>query len=128
MERTSGGPRDQGFDAFLPLSEAVYQILLSLEDRPRHGYAVIQDIRRRTGGTVNLTASTLYGALKRLRGDALVAEVDAPPDEEDDDPRRRYYLLTERGRRLLRAEAMRLRAALATAVRRGLVPPDLEGG
>lgn len=111
----------------LPLSEPVYQILLSLAGRPLHGYGVIQDIRRRTDGLVDLTASTLYGALKRLRKDALVDEVDAPAGEEGADPRRRYYTLTARGRDLLRAEALRLRKAVEAAVRKGLVPPAGSG-
>ena len=33
-----------------PLSPQVFQILLSLADRERHGYAIIQEIRDRTGG------------------------------------------------------------------------------
>jgi DNA-binding PadR family transcriptional regulator len=105
----------------VPLSEPVYQILLSLSDRALHGYAVIQDVRDRTGGAVELTASTLYGALKRLRGDGLVREVERPPAEADDDPRRRYYTLTGPGREVLRAEALRLRRAVDAAVRKGLV-------
>lgn len=107
----------------MPLSEPVYQILLSLSDRALHGYAVIQDVRERTDGAVELTASTLYGALKRLRGDGLVREVERPSGEADDDPRRRYYTVTGNGRKVLRAEALRLRRAVEAAVRKGLVSP-----
>jgi len=112
--------------AHLPLSEPVYQILLSLADRALHGYAVIQDVKERTDGDVDLTASTLYGALKRLRGDGLVEEVDAPAGVEDD-PRRRYYTVTGLGRDVLRAEALRLRSAVEHAVRKGLVAPGSPG-
>jgi DNA-binding PadR family transcriptional regulator len=102
-----------------PLSVPVFQILLSCSDSVLHGYAIIQDIRERTGGRVDLTASTLYGALKRLLADGLVEERDAPSDAEDDDPRRRYYATSEAGRALLAAEAARLRQALEEAEAKG---------
>ena len=62
-----------------PLSVPVFQILLSCSDSVLHGYAIIQDVRERTGGRVHLTASTLYGALKRLLADGLVEEQAAHP-------------------------------------------------
>jgi DNA-binding PadR family transcriptional regulator len=91
-----------------PVSPQVFQILLSLLDGAMHGYALIQDIRRRTGGEVVLTASTLYAAVKRLLGSGWIEEVepDAPPPDHDD--RRRYYRITPLGRAAARAEAQRL--------------------
>jgi DNA-binding PadR family transcriptional regulator len=102
-----------------PLSVPVFQILLSLSDSVLHGYALIQDIRERTDGRVHLTASTLYGALKRLLADGLVVERDAPPDTETDDPRRRYYAISRAGREVLGAEAERLRRSLDEAAAKG---------
>lgn len=102
-----------------PLSVPVFQILLSLSDSVLHGYALIQDIRERTDGRVHLTASTLYGALKRLLADGLVEERDAPPDAVSDDPRRRYYAIAPDGRDVLRSEADRLRRALEEAAAKG---------
>ena len=99
----------------LPLSVPVYQILLSVSDRALHGYAVIQDVRARTDGEVELTASTLYGALRRMLDTGMVEEVDSPPDADADDPRRRYYAVTSFGRDVVRAEAARLERALAQA-------------
>ena len=107
----------------LPLSVPVYQILLSVSDRALHGYAVIQDVRDRTGGEVELTASTLYGALRRLLEAGMVDETEAPAGVEDDDPRRRYYAITPFGRRVARAEAERLERALAQARRKALWSP-----
>ena len=54
-----------------PISAQVFQILLAVSDKQLHGYAIIQDIKRRTEGRLTLTASTLYSAIKRLarRGD-----------------------------------------------------------
>lgn len=108
----------------LPLSIPVYQILLALADRELHGYAIIREIRERTGGEVDLTASTLYGALKRLEEDGLIGEAEGRPDPLLDDSRRRYYRVTPRGRTVARAEANRLERALRDARGKGI----LDGG
>jgi DNA-binding PadR family transcriptional regulator len=97
-----------------PLSPQVLQILLSLADGPKHGYAIIADVRARTGSEISLTASTLYDALSRLADDRSIAEVDAPASA-DRDSRRRYYSLTPAGREAVRAEVGRLERALASA-------------
>ena len=90
------------------LSGPAFQVLLALADGEQHGYAIIQDIRERTGGLERLTASTLYAVLKRLLDAGLIHEVDPPADATD--PRRRYYALTPAGRAAGRAEAARLEA------------------
>ena len=97
------------------LSAQVFQILLSLLDGEMHGYALIQDIRRRTDGEIVLTASTLYAAVKRLVGSGWLEEVshDTPPPGHDE--RRRYYRITARGRAAARTEAQRLERLTAMA-------------
>ena len=97
-----------------PLSAQVFQILLSLLDQDLHGYALIQDIRQRTGGEISLTASTLYAATKRLLARDLIEEVEltTPPPHDD---RRRYYRITSRGRAAAREEARRLERLTAMA-------------
>jgi DNA-binding PadR family transcriptional regulator len=97
-----------------PLSPQVFQILVSLVDGPRHGYAVIQDIRERTADEVLLTASTLYDALARLLDQEWIEEIDAPAKDETAGARRRYYRLTAAGREAVRQEAARLERQLAT--------------
>lgn len=104
----------------LPLSIPVYQILLSLSDRTLHGYAIMEDVRERTDGEVDLTASTLYGAVKRLLTDGLIQETEAPAGIESDDSRRRYYACTPSGLAVLRAETRRLERALRDAAAKGL--------
>ncbi len=95
-----------------PISEAVFHMLLSLVDGPMHGYGMIQDVERRTGGSVVLGSGTLYSAIKRMRRDGWLAEATVADPE---DPRRRYYELTELGRRVVRAEARRLDAMVRHA-------------
>ena len=110
-------------ESHLPLSVPVHQILLSLAGRDQHGYSVIKDIRERTDGEVELTASTLYGALSRMLEDGLIEEVrDPKPEPEDWDSRRRYYRVTEHGREVARAEARRLARTVDQARERGLGP------
>jgi DNA-binding PadR family transcriptional regulator len=103
-----------------PLSPQVFQILLSLAERPRHGYAIILEIQERTASKTRLTASTLYAALKRLLDAGLVAEVAAKAG--DSDPRRRYYRLTPSGVAAGRAEAARLDALTTEARARRWLP------
>jgi DNA-binding PadR family transcriptional regulator len=98
-----------------PLSSQVFQILLSLLDEQLHGYALIQDIRRRTDGEVVLTASTLYAAVKRLLGVGWIEEIEHDTPPPDHDSRRRYYRITARGRAAARTEALRLERLTAMA-------------
>lgn len=102
-------------ERFLPLSPQVFQILLSLHEAPRHGYAVIQDVEVRTDGEMRLTASTLYDALARLVDQTLI--VRAPAPEGEGDSRRRYYRITALGREVAAAEADRLTRLLGMARR-----------
>src|SRR5437762_1498465 len=93
---------------FLPLTPAVFHILLTLADGEAHGYAMMQDVTRRSGGTVRLGPGTLYGAISRLLNDGIIEESEERPDPEMDDTRRRYYRLTKLGGRVLAAETERL--------------------
>jgi DNA-binding PadR family transcriptional regulator len=109
---------------FLPLSAQVFQILLSLAEAPRHGYAIIVDVRERTGGEIALTASTLYDALARLLDQQLIRETAAPAPRgtgASSDARRRYYELTTLGRDVAQAEARRLERLVAMARARKLL-------
>ena len=93
----------------VPLSEPVFHILLSLADSGAHGYGLILDVRRRTGGHVELSTSTLYGALKRMIRDGLITESGVRPAPEADDERRRYYQITDFGRKVVDLEAQRIK-------------------
>jgi DNA-binding PadR family transcriptional regulator len=104
----------------LPLSPAVFHILLALADGDRHGYAIMRDIDDRTDGVVGVGPGMLYGSIKWLLGDGFIE--DAPARGKGEDERRRYYRLTASGRALLKAEATRLEAAVGLARARRVLP------
>jgi DNA-binding PadR family transcriptional regulator len=109
----------------LPLTPAVFHILLALADEEAHGYAIMQEVAERSEGQVRLGPGTLYGAIGRLLDDGLIEECDRPAAETVDS-RRRYYRLTHFGGKVLAAETNRLsdlvRAARATRTVRRMKP------
>jgi len=107
----------------LPLTPAVFHILLALSAGDKHGYAVIVDVRDRTAGEVRLGTGTLYTAIKRLLERGLIEDAEAPADEvQEGEQRRRYYTLTELGYGVVQAEAERLERLVGIARERELLP------
>ena len=80
----------------------VEPLLLCIIDEllPIHGYEIARELERRSAGYFNLTASTLYSALRRLESRGLVASSWELVTKQ----RRRYYELTEKGRQILAEE------------------------
>jgi DNA-binding PadR family transcriptional regulator len=113
---------NQGPQDYLPLSESVFQILLSLADQDRHGYGIIKEVEARTKGRLRLAPGTLYGAIKRLKGQGLLAEAEERVDSDLSDERRRYYSLTVSGQRVTRAEAARVADLARQAAAKDLLP------
>ncbi len=107
--------RDRKAREFLPLSPLVFHVLVALADGDKHGYAIIKEVRRRTGGDVEIGASSLYSVLRRLLADGLVTETDERPDPALDDERRRYYRLSRLGRDVAAAEVKRLESIIQQA-------------
>jgi len=105
-------------DSFLPLTPAVFHILLALADGEKHGYAIMQEIEGMTGGSVQMGPGTLYGSIKRMLAAGLIEESDDRPDPTLDDERRRYYRQTGLGRKVLREEAERMAELTALARRK----------
>jgi DNA-binding PadR family transcriptional regulator len=98
-----------------PMTPAVFHVLLALTGGARHGYAIMQEVRDHTDGTLRLGAGTLYGTIDRLIRDGYVREVDGPAAESSRDARRRFYRITPDGRRALDAEVDRLERIVKTA-------------
>ena len=91
----------------LPLTPAVFHILLALASGERHGYAIMTEVSATTEGQIRLGPGTLYGTIKRLLAMRLIEESAERPDAALDDERRRYYRLTEFGNQVLSAEVQR---------------------
>lgn len=70
-------------------------ILAVLADGPLHGYAVIEALKRRSGGVLALPEGTVYPALHRLERDGLLSSNWST----EAGRRRRVYQLTQRGER-----------------------------
>lgn len=102
-------------EALLPLTPAVFHILLALADGEKHGYGIMKEAEFNTDGQMKMGPGTLYGSIKRMLAADLIAESDERPDPEMDDERRRYYRLTEFGQRALKAETARLAHLVAVA-------------
>lgn len=102
----------------VPLAPHLFEILLSLAERPRHGYRLIQEIRERSEGRVELATSTLYSAIRTLRRSGLVEDAGERPDEESGGPPRRYYRITDFGLEVARLEALRLQRVARHARKR----------
>jgi DNA-binding PadR family transcriptional regulator len=119
-------------EEMLPLSPAVFHILLALADGERHGYSIMQEIVEQTGGTLRIGPTTLYRSIKQMLEGGLIVEVDERPDPALDDERRRYYRITSLGKLVVSAEARRLERALSVARNKallnGLVVPNADGG
>ena len=94
-------------EEWLPLTPAVFHVLLALAGGERHGYAIMQEVARHSDGRIKMGPGTLYGTIKRLLEIKLIEESDERPDPARDDERRRYYRLTGLGQRVLKAEAGR---------------------
>jgi PadR family transcriptional regulator, regulatory protein PadR len=74
-------------------------ILAVVAAGPAHGYVIIEELKRRSGGTFTLPEGTVYPALHRLeRAGLLESGWSASTGR-----KRRVYKLTRRGRRQLEA-------------------------
>src|ERR1700722_14304170 len=105
----------------LPLTPAVFHVLLALTDGERHGYAIMREVAESTNNQVNMGPGTLYGTIKRLLEAGLIEESDQRPDAKDDDERRRYYCLTGVGQRVVEAEADRYNEMAKLVKRKRLI-------
>jgi DNA-binding PadR family transcriptional regulator len=103
VKQTARDPQD-----LLPLTPAVFHILLALADGERHGYGIMKEVAALTDGKMRMGPGTLYGSIKRMLASGLIQESSTRPDPELDDERRRYYRLTDLGRQVTSAEAQRL--------------------
>jgi DNA-binding PadR family transcriptional regulator len=119
-KKASGEARDP--DRFLPLTPAVFHILLALAGGESHGYGIMLEVERLTSGQMNLGPGTLYRSIQRMLLDGMIEETKNSNDSEDDDERRRYYRLTAFGIEVAQAESRRLESLVKAARQRKLLP------
>ncbi len=89
---------------YLPLTEAAYYVLISL-NKPRHGYGIMQHVKKITNGRIKIGAGTMYGNLSRMEKEGLIT----PVAEED---RKKIYEISEKGKIVLKLELTRLEELL----------------
>ncbi len=98
----------------LPLSETTFYILLALAPAPKHGYAIMKEVRALSDERIELSTGTLYGALKRLLETGWIEPV-RERKMRASLRLRRAYTLTALGRSMLAAETKRLEALVKVA-------------
>ncbi|MEW5915892.1 MAG: helix-turn-helix transcriptional regulator [Gemmatimonadota bacterium] len=113
--------------AALPLTPAVFHIMLALADGESHGYGIMQEVDAMTAGQLRIGPGTLYRSIQRMAVDGYIEELPLRLDSEHDDERRRYYRLTQLGFDVARAEAGRLAALVEAAGERHLLAKPRRG-
>src|SRR5512145_39576 len=108
--------------SFIPLSEPITYILLSLYPGPKHGYAILKDMDDLSSGQAQLSVSTLYESLGRLLNEGLIERLDETNGKPTLRPRK-IYQLSQLGRKVLNAEIRRMQGLVARAGQR-LRPED----
>jgi DNA-binding PadR family transcriptional regulator len=111
--------RGQSHDADhpVPLTPAVFHILLALSEGALHGYAIMQAVGKATEPGARMGPGTIYGCLQRMERAGLVEECGSA-----EDGKRRLFGLTPLGERALEAESMRIVRLADTVRERGLIP------
>ncbi len=115
-------PDDRTPDACLPLTPALFHVLLALADGEKHGYAILKEVAGRTNNSVVLSTGTLYGIIKRLLADGMIRRSAAGSNE-----RRQAYRLTPFGRSVALAEVARLRDLVLSAESKKLLARPSKG-
>ncbi len=105
----------------IPLTPAVFYVLLALSSGARHGYAIMQETTSLSEGGFTVGPATLYSTIQRLVELDLIVETEADADAGS---RRRYYELTRLGTFLLEAEVKRMGSVLKRAARLVLRPSE----
>ncbi len=98
----------------------VFHVLLSLVDGEMHAYGIMKAVESRTEGSLRIAPGSLHFTLTKLLDASLLEEVEGEADDTGDS-RRRLYRLTERGRRVVSAEATQLARTVEFARERNLI-------
>jgi len=85
---------------YVPMTETGFYILLCLR-RPNHGYGIVQEVEKRTGGEIRLGPGTMYGSLSKMEKDGLIRFA-------GEDDKRKMYEITPLGEEILDMEIKRI--------------------
>lgn len=85
---------------YVPMTETGFYILLCLR-RPNHGYGIVQEVEKRTGGEIHLGPGTMYGSLSKMEKDGLIRFA-------GEDDKRKMYEITPLGEEILEIEIKRI--------------------
>ena len=107
--------------ALIPLTPAVFHILLALGRADLYGLLIMQEVENLTHQQVRLGPGTLYRSLQRMALDGLIEERGDVNHVAPRDERRRVYRLTPFGRRVAHLEAQRLATLVEAAKARGFL-------
>ena len=91
---------------YVPMTETAFYILYCLQT-PQHGYGVVQQVERLTGGEIRLAPGTMYGSLSKMEKDGVIAFV-------REEEKRKLYAITPLGRDVLGLEIKRIRRLYQT--------------
>ena len=98
----------------LPLKPLVFQVLLSLADGERHGWALVREAQQRDE-FARIMPGNFYRTLRTMLSDGLIEETAGRGTQNDEDARRRYFRLTKLGQQVAAGEARRLEARVLEA-------------
>jgi DNA-binding PadR family transcriptional regulator len=105
----------------VPLKSIELLVLAVLADGPHHGYALTQEIERRSHQRARVRPGDLYRVLYRMMRASLIERTD-PPAAARHETRRNYYRITLVGRRIAKEEASYLQEVCAGLLGRPLRP------
>ncbi|MDR3573678.1 MAG: PadR family transcriptional regulator [Anaerolineaceae bacterium] len=111
---------------FIPLTPAVFHVLLALSRGDQYGYRIMQMVEEDTQGQFGMSSSSLYGTLKRMLNNGLIEISSYLPDPAEKNEHRRYYRLTWLGKKISQAEAKRLDNLVSKAREFHLLQPAAE--
>jgi DNA-binding PadR family transcriptional regulator len=112
-----GGTADslpENISRLIPLTPAVFYVLLALSSGARHGYSIMQETASLSEGGFRMGPATLYSTIQRLVELDLIVET---AGDDKTDSRRRYYELSDKGLHLLEAEVKRMNSVIRRAAR-----------
>src|SRR6188474_1645196 len=96
-KRTAAPSADDDPRGTATITPAVFHIMVALAEGESHGYGIMRDVERVSGGEMKLGPGTLYRSIQRMLVDGLIEELAMALHDESDDDRRRHYRLTRKG-------------------------------